>query len=218
MSARKERGASRRAARREAWEASFSPWTLAAAGAAISVAFLFQRSLPLRAAMFACFLGAAWFSGKKISLSATLFVSLSIVLANLLAPVGKVLMRLGPLVVTQGALEDGIGKALIFEGLIYVSKASILPGLKLPGRFGALVASSFVYYDRIVEYKGGVRPAHLVEDADRLMLELWDEALASPLGSDRGSELAPEARRGGRAQEAALAAAALVSYALLLVR
>jgi len=214
----RSRNKERRATRRAAWEASFSPWTLATAGAAISIAFLFQRSISLRAIMFACFLGVAWLSGKKISISATVFVSLGIVLANLLVPVGKVLYQLGPLVITQGALEDGIGKALVFEGLIYISKASILPSLKLPGRFGALVASSFVYYDRIVEYKGSVRPAHLIEDADELMLGLWDETLGTPQGSDRGAELSSETRRMGGAASIALVLAVLASYALLFLK
>ena len=117
--------------------------------------------------MFLCFLGAAWLSGKKVSLPATLLVSFGIVFANLLVPVGKVLVVLGPFKVTEIALIDGIGKALVLEGLLYVSKATILPGLRLPGRFGALVAAAFVYYDRIVEYKGSIRPATLIEDADR---------------------------------------------------
>ena len=215
----KKKRDARRVARSDAWESRFSPWTLAAAGAAVSIAFLFQRSISLRAIMFACFLGAAWLSGKKISIPATVFVSLGIVAANLLVPVGKVLCRLGPLVITQGALEDGIGKALVFEGLIYISKASILPSLKLPGRFGALVASSFVYYDRIVEYKGSVRPAHIIEDTDALMLELWDEALGASQGSEKGAELASETRSAeGTVAAIALAAAVVASYGLLFIK
>jgi hypothetical protein len=223
MSGGKERNAAARALRRERWEANFSPWAIAAAGAAISLAFLFQRSLSARAAMFAAFLAAAWLSGKKISIGATIFVSLGIIAANLVVPVGKVLYRLGPLVITEGALTDGIGKALVFEGLIYISKASVLPGLRLPGRFGGLVAASFVYYDRIVEYKGKVRPAKLIEDADALMLELWDEALAAPLGSERAAEIAPEAKptaspRRRKVAATALATAVALAYAALLVR
>jgi hypothetical protein len=206
-----------RLARRERWEGLFPPWALALAGAALSVAYLFQHSLAARAAMFACFLGAAWLSGKKISIAATFITSAGIIAANLLVPVGRVLTRLGPLAITEGALLEGIQKALVFEGLLYISKASILSSLRLPGRFGALVAASFVYYDRIVEYKGRVKPATLIEDADRLMLELWEEAERRPLGLDRGAELAPEpraARRSGLAA-AALAVSVIAAYAAL---
>ena len=194
--------------RRERWESLFSPSAIAAAGAAISAAYLFQRSLTVRAAMFLCFLAAAWLSGKKVSPLATVLVSAGIVAANLLVPVGRVLAQLGPLKVTESALLDGIGKALVFEGLVYISKATILPGLRLPGRFGSIVASAFVYYDRIIEYKGSIRPASLIEDADALMLRVWDEPLA-------------EARpaTGGSARPAAhflLAAIALAAYVPLL--
>jgi hypothetical protein len=196
-----------RAARRSRWQALFAPGAIAVAGAAISAAFLFQRSLPLRAAMFACFLAAAWLSGKKVSILGTLLVSAGIVAANLALPVGRVLAQLGPFRITEAALLDGLGKALVFEGLIYASKASILPGLRLPGRFGSLVAAAFVYYDRIVEYKGSLRPATLIADADGLMLRIWDEPAAGPAGASR-SAMKPGAAL-------ALAAAVLAAYAPL---
>jgi len=179
---RAERREFRRAARAEArglrrtrYEALFAPWALAATGAAVSIAYLLQPSLLLRAAMFLLFMAAANASGKRISISATLIVSAGIVAANLLAPVGKVLWKLGPLAITQNALRGGLEKALTFEGLVYISKATILPSLRIPGRFGSIVASAFVYYDRIVEYKGKLRPATLISDADQLMLRVWEE-------------------------------------------
>jgi hypothetical protein len=199
-----------RARRRELWLSAFSPGALALSGAAISAAYLFQRSLEVRAIMFLSSLIAAWLSGKKVSPIATIVVSAGIVAANLLVPVGKVLAVLGPLKVTQTALLDGIGKALVFEGLVYISKATILPGLKLPGRLGAVVASAFVYYDRIVEHAGEVRPATLIEDADALMLKVWDAPKPEP--SDEGK------RRNRRPfVAAALAAFVLAAYAALLI-
>ena len=203
--------AAARAARRQRWLGLFPPWALAAAGAAVSAAFLFQRSLEIRALMFLCFLGAAFLAGKRLSPVSLLLVSASVVAANLLVPVGRVLAVLGPLKVTQTALLDGIGKALVLEGLIFASKASIVPGLRLPGHFGALVASAFVYYDRIVEYKGSVKPATLIADADRLMLRVWDEGLAEP-----APRPAPLAARPAAAL--ALGAAVLASYAALFIR
>lgn len=169
-----------RGRRRERWERAFDPRQLAVAGMVVSVAFLFQKSLALQAAMFAVFLAAALLSGKRVSVPATLFVSAGIIAANLLVPVGRVLYRLGPLTVTETALYEGVGKALVFEGLVCLSKASILPTVRLPGRFGAIIASAFVYYDRIVEYKGGVRAASFIADIDALMLRVWDRPADAP--------------------------------------
>ena len=178
--ARKARAAEARGRRRERWEALFAPWALAAAGAAVSAAFLFQPALGSRILMLLAFMAAARAAGKRVSVLATVLVSAGIVAANLLVPVGRVLARLGPLVLTETALLEGIERAVTFEGLIYASKASILPGLRLPGRFGSIVASAFVYYERIVEYKGRLRPATLVADADELMLWVWEEPPAGP--------------------------------------
>jgi len=224
---RSERGATTRAARRDRWESLFSPWAAAGAGAAISLAFLFQRSLPVRAAMFLLFFAAARLAGKRASLLATCLVSVGIVAANLLVPVGRVLAQIGSFEVTETALLDGIGKALVFEGLICVSKASILPGLMLPGRFGSLVAEAFVYYDRIVEYKGSVRPSTLIADVDRLMLSMWEEPSEGPDSGGSSAAAAggsvnasaggtKAARKERRAMKplaaAALAAAVIVAY------
>jgi hypothetical protein len=164
--------------------------------------------------MFLLFLVSALLSGKKVSLLATLLVSAGIVLANLLVPVGKVIAVLGPLKVTESALIDGLGKALVFEGLIYASKASIVSGLRLPGRFGSLVAEAFVHYDRIVEYRGRIKAASLIGDVDALMLELWE-------APETEREAAPEAATPRKVRPiayAALAAAVGIAFALLLVR
>lgn len=201
-----------RGLRRERWERAFDPRQLAAAGMVMSLSFLFQKSLAIQAAMFAVFFAAALLSGKRISITATLIVSAGIIAANLLVPVGRIIVRLGPLTVTETALLEGIGKALVFEGLVCLSKASILPTLRVPGRFGSIIAAAFVYYDRIVEYKGTVRPARFVADIDALMLRVWDEPLAAP-------ETVPAAAPvRGKAGTALLALASAIAAALLLVR
>jgi hypothetical protein len=204
-----ESGDGARQKRRARYQAIFEPWPLALAGAAIALAFLFQPSLPCRVAMLLLFVASATASGKRVSPIATILVSAGIVAANLLVPTGRVLARVGPLAITQIALREGIEKAVTFEGLIYLSKATILPGLRIPGRFGAIVGSAFVYYDRIVEYKGKLRPASLVADADELMLRVWEEPpVRSPEGGRRP--------RGPAAGWAILAVATASAYAALI--
>ena len=114
------------------------------------------------------------FRERKSRSLATIVVSAGIVAANLLVPVGKVVAILGPFKITQTALFDGVGKALVFEGLVYISKASILPGLRLPGRFGALVAYGF----RLLRPDSRVRGRGTSRDPDRgrgwLMLKMWE--------------------------------------------
>lgn len=183
--ARSARRAERRAKRRARWEAAVPPGRSAVIGILSSLAFLFPIPLPARAALFALFVAAAWLAGKRISWTATLLTSAGIVAANLLVPVGKVIASLGPLKVTEAALLDGIDKALVFEGLLYASKAFVRRGLRLRGRLGRVLASAFESYDMIVEYKGRLRPSTLIEDADALALEIWEAGPAGAAGRAR---------------------------------
>lgn len=206
--AARDRARAIRARKADAWDGFFTAWSLALSGAVSSLAFLFQEELGLKFALFILFLAAALASGKKVPLATTILVSAGIVLANLLVPVGKVLWHAGPFLVTETSLLDGIDKALTFEGLICLSKASIRPGLRIPGRFGSIVGRAFVYYDRIVEYKGKIRAAALFEDIDALMLDVWDAPVPAQGISD--------GRRPGPARGHALAfGAAALSLAAL---
>jgi len=199
---RLEKAAAARTARRARAERIFAPGALALAGMVVTAAFLFQPNVLLKAVMLVAFILAARAVGKRFSLATTLSVSLGIILANLIVPSGKVLGTLLGMKITQGALIEGIEKALTFEGLMMLSKASIAPGLKLPGRLGRIVAAAFVYYDRIVEYKGRIKAASLSRDADDLMLRVWgfaetafaDAAFAETTGAEKAKEALPEAQ------------------------
>lgn len=180
--ARAERAASARLLRKKRFEALFSPWAAALAGATIAFAFLFENSLPVKAGMFLAFIAAAHFSGKRLSAGTTIVVSAGIVLTNLLVPSGLVLARIGPLTITRFALMEGIMKALTFEGLMLLSKASIMQGLRLPGKLGGIVGAAFLYYDRIIEYKGRIRASTLSADADAMMSAVWEKENLSEAG------------------------------------
>ena len=193
---RLEKAAAARTARRARAERIFAPGALALAGMVVTAAFLFQPNVLLKAVMLVAFILAARAVGKRFSLATTLSVSLGIILANLIVPSGKVLGTLLGMRITQGALIEGIEKALTFEGLMMLSKASIAPGLKLPGRIGRIVAASFVYYDRIVEYKGRIKASSLSRDADDLMLRVWgfaDTANAETANAEAAGEGFPVA-------------------------
>ncbi len=194
---RLEKAAAARLARRARAERLFAPGALALAGMVVTVAFLFQPNVLLKSLMLIVFILAARAVGKRYSLATTLSVSLGIILANLIVPSGKVLGTLLGMRITQGALVEGIEKALTFEGLMMLSKASIAPGLKLPGRIGRIVAASFVYYDRIVEYKGRIKASSLSRDADDLMLRVWGFADTANAETANAETANAEAASGG---------------------
>lgn len=203
----------RRAKRRLRFEAQFSPLPTAIAGMALAIVFLFESNLAVKALMFVLFMAAVIFAGKRFSFVTMLSVSAGIIAANLLVPSGKVLWSLGPIVITQYALMEGLAKALTFEGLMLISKASIMQGLKLPGRIGHIVGESFLYYDRIIEYKGKVRAASLASDADAMMTAVWETSRpgAPAAGTAAGAEVPPKSGMGTIILAAATLVAVLIS-------
>lgn len=227
--ARAEKIAARRARRRTGFETAFSPLPTALAGAVLAIAYLFEGNLAIKLFLFALMAVSVVAAGKRFSFIAALIVSAGIVLANLLVPSGRVLFTIGPFAVTQFALKDGVLKALTFEGLMLISKATIMPGLRLPGRLGSIVAAAFLYYDRIIEYKGRVRAASLAADADALMLAVWEgegQAMPGPgaaaaAGENSGgpalAEAEPGALAGRRRGDIPLLAAACVLALLSLL-
>jgi len=163
----------RRAARRQRYESLLEPWMAAVLGVVVATVFLLQQGIFVKTLFLFLFIFWTWLAGKRFSLVSTLLVTVGIVATNLLIPSGRVLFRLGPIVITEMALREGLSKALTFEGLMYLSKAAIMPGLHFPGRFGAIIAQAFQYYDRVIEYRGKVHAKTIVRDIDVLLQKVW---------------------------------------------
>ena len=164
-----------RIARRERFCRAFDPYELAAAGLAIVAALLFQPSLGPRVLILLGAMAFTWLSGRKVPVLGTLLVLAGIVAANLLVPIGRVLVSWGPFRITEIALREGVEKAVTFEALIYVSKASIRSDLRLPGKPGALMASALRSYEGILETNFRIRPATFFADLDELLAGIYDQ-------------------------------------------
>ena len=174
-----------RAKRRERWESAFDPTRLALTGVALSLALLFQPSLAGRAMMLVLAAIAAWASGRKLSPVMTIVVMAGIVGANLLVPIGRKLLTIGPFSITENALLDGLQKAITFEALMFISKACLGPGLRLPGRFGAFFAEALRGYDRILERKTSLKAAKgFMKSVDEILVSVYDELAVGTESTD----------------------------------
>ncbi len=125
-------------------------------GLLIVPSFLFDPSLILRYGQTLLFIALAALVGRRILVWPNVIMILGIVAANLVSPLGRVLVRIGPLPITLGALKDGLMKASLLIGLIYLSRFSVRDDLVLPGRFGSLVAKVFRYFGLITERRGAL--------------------------------------------------------------
>lgn len=144
-----------------------------AAGALIIPTLLFQRFLPFLIAQTLISAAAASVAGKRIKWFYFVIMVSTITVFNLLTPIGRVIAEIGPFSITMGALRTGLLKGFAIVGLVFVSLASVRPDLRIPGRFGGLIARVFYYFERVIEGKKRLKASRLVAGIDELLGEIY---------------------------------------------
>jgi heptaprenyl diphosphate synthase len=148
------------------------PAPLFFAGLFMAAALLFTSGVMVRSALFFAFLLLAFLTGKAGNIFLTFVFFGVIVLFNALIPYGRVLFEIGAFSLTEGGLTQGIEKAAAVEGLVLLSRVSISPRLRLPGRAGALLTESFLLLPQLYEKKASIHAKTFINDIDKALLEL----------------------------------------------
>ena len=154
----------------------FGSGHLAITGLCMIPALLFNPDTKARLIQFLFFFFLAWLSGKKNNLFLTVLIMLGIVFFNLLLPYGELLLNIGPLAITQGALLAGLRRAVTLEGLFMLSRCCVREDLALPGAFGEIIGESFRVFSRLSESplagKKGLWRQNWVNHLDGILLAL----------------------------------------------
>jgi hypothetical protein len=187
-------------------------------GALVLLLFLPQRSLVPKLAEVLLYGALGVMAGKRISWPYFVFLTFSIAAFNLLSPWGRVVLTLGPLRITEGALIAGLSKGVTVTGLVLISLFSVSRDLRLPGRFGAFLSRSLFYFERLSSQRRKIRPGHVWQDIDAVLEDAFpggggEPALAplpDPLTARRVSWRTAPAGAALAAATLALAAAALI--------
>lgn len=183
----------------------------------LAASLVAQEDLLLRGAQAAAFAALAWLVQPRLRLRRTAAFLAATVVFNLLTPAGRVLLRVGGVAITEGALMVGAGKAAGLGGLLFVSRLMVDPRLRLPGAAGALFGSTMAYLARLMDNRVRFRLRSPIRSLDRALLA----AQTGPSGSEprrdsesgrRGAEPPPEpaVRRGGATTPAGAACVAAV--------
>lgn len=150
-------------------------------GLVLAPALVLQDLLWLKAAQAGLLVLLCIAAGRLRSpamlLGSLLFVAAT-VSVNLLSPLGRLLLRLGPLRVTAGALEAGLRKALGLLGLAYLSRLCVRADLSVPGTAGRYLRLMFGYLNALLAN----RPALVGKD----LIARIDETLGALYGLDSG--------------------------------
>jgi hypothetical protein len=142
------------------------------AGALLMAGFLVQSDLVLRAAEFAVLLAIVRLSGRRLRPLPYLVMSAGVIASNLVVPVGRELASVLGFAITETALKSGVAKALTLVGMIAASQFSIRPDLRLPGRFGGLLARSLLYFQRIMAERRRIDRRDPIGSIDAVLLEV----------------------------------------------
>ena len=185
----------------DAWMLSgVPPSFLFFVGLLVAPALWLQAHLAWKAAQALLFFAlAAWGRPRgwwRAGLASLIFLSVTVAV-NLAVPLGRVLWRVGPWQITQGALESGLAKGLTLVGLAYLSRFCVRPDLRLPGTAGRYAARTLFYLNRLLELRRTLSLSRLADSLDRVLLELWSQSPARAQARARFPSAASIAVLGG---------------------
>ncbi len=115
-------------------------------GLALLPAIFFQSSLWFLVADTVLAVLLAISVGRKFKPLPNLLVIFSMMLVHVLQPSGRVLSSIGGIMLTEGALQDGLRKALILISMVYVSQYMTSGRPDLPGKLGKLLSIQLAYF------------------------------------------------------------------------
>ena len=143
------------------------------AGMLVLPSLLFQPRLEFRVLQVILFAILALLAGKRIRWLYFLLLIASITLFNLFSPIGRILLQVGPLNITAGALRLGLQKSITIVGLVFLSLFSIRSDLHLPGSVGGLLARLFFYFERIMEQRRRISRRRIIASIDAILESIF---------------------------------------------
>jgi hypothetical protein len=155
-----------------------SPSFLFVTGLLLAPAIIVQQSLIVKTAQTVVFLILALLSvsvaKRRLFIGSIVFMTTTIVV-NLFSPVGRVMLRIGPLAITRGALVVGLSKATTLGCLLYLSRFCIRPSVRLPGTFGRYVSETFAYLSKLLARRRKLPRKNLVYRLDEIFDTVYTE-------------------------------------------
>lgn len=132
---------------------------------------IFSPSLVLKAVITVFSVVLLTISKIHIRILPPLLAVTGIVLFNLLVPFGRVLVHPFSLPITEGALLLGIKKALVLEGMLFLSRWALHGTRSIPGVRSRTMADLFAFLGVLTDGRKKLNRKRLVESIDALMFE-----------------------------------------------
>ncbi len=152
------------------FEGNVGPRDMFIAAALVFPVFILQQDPGIRILQTFSFLILNAVFGRRMGILSILIAAVSITAFHLVFPSGRVFASIVGIPLTVGALRSGIMKSTAVIGMTALSRLSIWPDLRFPGRLGGIIARSFFYFQRIMSGKNGISRKDPVASIDRLLI------------------------------------------------
>lgn len=163
----------------DSWiDSRVSPSFLFVAGLLLAPAIIIQRNLIVKAVQTVMFLCLALLSvsvAKRRLIVGSVVFMITTIVVNLFSPVGRVILRVGPVTITRGALIVGVSKATTLVCLLYLSRFCVRPSVRLPGIFGRYVSETFAYLSKLLAGGRKLTRKNIVERLDEIFDAVYNE-------------------------------------------
>ena len=190
-----------------------SPSFLLVTGLLLAPTVILQHDLVVKSVQTCLFLTLAVLSlsarKRRLVVGSCILIATTIVV-NLFSPVGQVILRIGALSITLGALRLGISKATTLASLLYISRFCVRPTVRLPGVPGRYVAETFGYLSKLLAGGRRLSRHNLVQSLDEQFENIFNSGYRQSGAEQTGAD---EAHGGHSANTPA----GVLALALLLI-
>lgn len=141
-------------------------------GIVLLLLLLFIEVQTVKAVLFGASLILCVADKQKIYFVNLIVMFIAVVFFNLFPPSGKIIFTVGNFTVTSNALLKGIEKAVILEGMIYISKWMLNAEFNFKSTLGKKIALSIKVFRRLTSFKGYLNPKKIIPTIDSILLSI----------------------------------------------
>jgi hypothetical protein len=145
-------------------------------------AFLFQRNTAILAIEILVFFSLSLFRRGRAAILSPFLILCFITFFNLFTPYGKILLRIGTFTVTDGALFQGLRRAEILVGMVFLSQFALDPRITLTGELSKFLSQMFAAFNRITAEKIQLNPRQILVAIDNRLFDSYFTDELAPKG------------------------------------
>ncbi|AGT43727.1 Gx transporter family protein [Treponema pedis] len=141
-------------------------------GIVLFLLLLFTDFLAVKTIVFGASLILCTADRQKINFTNLIVMFTVIIIFNLFPPAGKIVFGIFGFEITSEALLRGIEKAVILEGMIYISKWALNTEFNFKSKFGKTVSASLNVFQKLLSVKNEINPKNLIPTLDAILLSM----------------------------------------------